>query len=120
MWKDSMMKICIPTENDEGLKAKVFDHFGSAPYFTIYDGEEDAVEIVDNAGKDHVHGKCHPLAVIGRMGIDAVVCRGMGLRALQGLAVGGIKAYRAEVKTVEEIIRQYKDNRLREISIEDA
>jgi predicted Fe-Mo cluster-binding NifX family protein len=31
------MKICIPTENKEGLSAKVHGHFGSAQYFTIYD-----------------------------------------------------------------------------------
>lgn len=29
------MKICLPTMGKEGLKEKVFSHFGSARYFTI-------------------------------------------------------------------------------------
>ena len=47
------MRICIPTETDMGQEAKVYGHFGSAPYFTIYDTEEMTLE---NAC--HQHG-CH-------------------------------------------------------------
>ena len=31
------MIICIPAETSGGIKSKIFNHFGSAPYFTIYD-----------------------------------------------------------------------------------
>ena len=43
------MKLCIPTETNEGKNAKVYGHFGSAPYFTIVDTEKDTVEVIDNA-----------------------------------------------------------------------
>jgi hypothetical protein len=38
--KDGNMKICIPTETNEGKSAAVYGHFGSAPYFTIIDTEK--------------------------------------------------------------------------------
>ena len=31
------MKICIPTETNSGKEAMVYGHFGSAPFFTIFD-----------------------------------------------------------------------------------
>ena len=43
------MKICIPTETNQGNTAQVYGHFGSAPYFTIYDTEAKSLEVVDNA-----------------------------------------------------------------------
>ena len=33
------MKICIPVETSSGMKSLVYGHFGSAPYFAIYDME---------------------------------------------------------------------------------
>jgi predicted Fe-Mo cluster-binding NifX family protein len=32
------MKICLPTSGKNGLTEMVYNHFGSAPYFTIYVG----------------------------------------------------------------------------------
>ena len=43
------MRICIPTETKDGKTAKVYGHFGSAPYFTVYDTDKDTVEVIDNA-----------------------------------------------------------------------
>jgi predicted Fe-Mo cluster-binding NifX family protein len=74
------MKICIPTETDAGKKAKVYGHFGSAPYFTIYDTEKDDCETVDNSNQHHIHGTCHPVGALDSQRIDAVVCAGMGAR----------------------------------------
>ncbi len=54
------MKICIPTETGEGKNAQVYGHFGSAPYFTIYDTDAQSIEIVDNANSHHEHGTCNP------------------------------------------------------------
>jgi len=39
------MKIAIPAERNEGLSSKVFGHFGSAPFFAIYEEESKAVEV---------------------------------------------------------------------------
>ncbi len=85
------MRICIPTETDSGLKAIVYAHFGSAPYFTIYDSEKDTFEVVENSNQHHAHGTCHPLGMLNGKHIDAVVCSGMGARAVSGLNGSGIR-----------------------------
>ena len=45
------MKICIPTKGNEGMKARISKHFGSASYFTIIDTEANETEIIDNLDK---------------------------------------------------------------------
>ena len=107
--KGDSMKICIPTETNQSLKAKVNTHFGSSPYFLIYDSNKETFQIINNSNEHHIHGMCHPLSVLENLGIDAVVCRGMGVRAVQKLNSGGIKAYRTSAETVEEIIKKYKN-----------
>ena len=114
------MRICIPAETKEGKQAKVHAHFGSAKYFIIYDTEKDSVDIIDNANAHHSHGTCHPLGVLGEASIDAVVCQGMGARAVQKLNEANVKAYRAFGKTVEEIVKKYKANELEEITVNNA
>ncbi|MCM8783702.1 MAG: NifB/NifX family molybdenum-iron cluster-binding protein [Candidatus Omnitrophica bacterium] len=114
------MRICIPTETDEGLKAVVYAHFGSAPYFTIYDAEKDSIEIINNTDMRHIHGACQPTKTLSAKKIGAVVCLGMGARAVQGLNASGIKAYRISQGTVEEVINQFKQGLLEEITVESA
>ena len=114
------MRICIPTETNEGKAAKAYSHFGSAPYFTIVDTEKDTVEIINNANQHHSHGMCQPMnALIGKK-IDAVVTGGMGGRAVQKLNEGGIKAYRAIPGTVSDIVIQFTKGGLEEITVTNA
>jgi len=114
------MKICIPTETNAGKEAKVYSHFGSAPYFTIYDTEKDDCQTIDNSNQHHAHGTCHPIGVLGSKDIDAVVCAGMGMRAIQKLREVKIRAYKALGATVQEIIEKYRANELEEITVENA
>ena len=114
------MKICIPTGTKEGKQAEVYGHFGSAPYFTIYDTEKGSVEIIDNANEHHAHGMCQPMnALIGKK-IDAVVCGGMGGRAVQKLNESGVKAYRAVPGKVADIAAQFVNGKLEEITLANA
>ena len=46
------MRICIPTETDDGNDAQVNAHFGSAPVFTIYDTDSRKLHSVKNS--EHV------------------------------------------------------------------
>jgi len=120
MRESCLMKICIPIETNEGLKSKVFDHFGSASYFLIYDTGNASFQIIDNDDRGRVHGMCQPLKALANIEINAVVCGGMGARAVQKLNKDGIKAYRASAKTVEDIIKKYNEGVLEEINIENA
>jgi predicted Fe-Mo cluster-binding NifX family protein len=114
------MKICIPTETNEGKSARVYGHFGSAPYFTIYDTEKDDCQTIDNSNEHHVHGACHPIDVLGIKDIDAVVCAGMGMRAISKLNEAGIRPYKASGANVQEIIEKYRANELEEMTLENA
>jgi len=114
------MRICIPTENKEGLKANVYGHFGSAPYFTIYDTDKETFKTVDNINAHHSHGMCHPIGVLGTSSIDAVVCQGMGMRAVQKLNEASVKAYRADGQSVADIINKFKAGELEEITVQNA
>ena len=114
------MRICIPTETNEGENAKVYGHFGSAPYFTIYDTEEDSFEVIDNSNQHHAHGTCHPMGELNGKRIDAVVCGGMGARAVQKFNEAGVKAYMTSVGTVKETVLNFKQDKLEEITPANA
>ena len=58
------MRICIPTKTDNGTKAQVSEHFGSAPYFTIYDSDTKTIETLDNSNQHHEHGTCNPISIL--------------------------------------------------------
>lgn len=114
------MNICVPTLTKEGLHSQVHDHFGSAPFFTIYDTANGSVEIIVNANEHHAHGMCQPLKVLGPLAVGAVVCRGMGAGAVQKLNQGGIKVYRAIPGTVADVAAQLANGKLEEISVQNA
>ena len=114
------MKICIPTIDNEKQLSQVCDHFGSAPYFTIYDFAADAYETVNNTGHDHEHGMCHPMNNLTVKNIDAVICKGLGGRALLKLKDGGIKVLRTNQSTVKDIVDGFAENKLEEIDPENA
>jgi predicted Fe-Mo cluster-binding NifX family protein len=114
------MRICIPTETNDGKAAQVYGHFGSAPYFTIYDTDKDTIETIDNANQHHSHGMCQPMGSLIGKKIDIVVCGGMGGRAVQKLNEGGIKTYRAIAGTVKDIVGQFTKGGLEEITVQNA
>jgi len=114
------MKICIPTETNEGKNAQVYGHFGSAPFFTIYDTNHDSVEVIVNANEHHDHGMCQPMAALSGKGVDVVVTGGAGAGAIQKLNQGGIKVYRALPGTVMDLAAKFSSGKLEEISIAGA
>lgn len=114
------MKVCIPTETNEGLKARVYAHFGSAPYFTLVDVEGKSVEVIDNGNQAHAHGQCHPVASLQGREVNAVVTGGMGFRAVQMFQDAGIKVFRAPDGTVEDVVRELAGARLEEITLDGA
>jgi len=114
------MKICIPTESGEGKTASVFGHFGSAPYFTIYDTDTLALEIVENGNSHHEHGACNPVAALQGRAVDVVVTGGMGARAVMMLNAQGIKVFRAVSGTVATIIGNFSSQELEELTVNNA
>jgi predicted Fe-Mo cluster-binding NifX family protein len=118
--EDKIMKICIPTETAAGLEARVFEHFGSAPYFIVYDTDTKTFEVLNNGNQQHEHGMCQPLGVLGDSDFNTVVCKGMGARAVQKLNQAGIRVYKAVTETVRETVGKYNQGSLAEITVVDA
>lgn len=114
------MRLCIPTATSEGKSAQVYGHFGSAPYFTVYDSQQDMIEVLPNMNHIHQHEACQPLGALQGKQIDAVICGGMGMRALQMLQAQGIKAYFASPGTVDQTISRYLGRQLPEITLDNA
>jgi predicted Fe-Mo cluster-binding NifX family protein len=114
------MKICMPTEGKNGLSEKVYGHFGSAPFFTIYNTDTKALEVLSNDNEHHNHGACQPLSVIASQGIDAILTNGMGRRAVQLLNESGIKVFLLQGNSVEEAVKLYETKGLTELTLENA
>jgi predicted Fe-Mo cluster-binding NifX family protein len=114
------MKICMPTAGNGGMTEKVFDHFGSARYFTIYDTDTKSIEVVENGKEHHAHGACQPLSVVASHEVDAIMTNGIGRRAVRLFNDGGIKVYALDGNTVKEAIGKFEANDLVELTVENA
>lgn len=114
------MKICIPATTGDSQTAAVHEHFGSAPYFMIYDTQTGSFETLANDNRHHAHGACQPLRALAGRTVDAVITGGMGFRAVRQLNESGIKAYRSLPGTVLEIARNFTNGELEEITADNA
>ena len=114
------MKICMPTLGAAGYKEKLYNHFGSAEFFTIYDTEKKELKVVENNNFHHEHGTCQPMGVIEKEGIQIVLTGGMGRRAVALLNQGGVKVYIMEGETVEDAISKYEAGELHELTMDMA
>jgi predicted Fe-Mo cluster-binding NifX family protein len=114
------MNIAIPTCGKNGLEEEVYGHFGSAPYFTIYNTESKEISVIDNNNDHHTHGQCTPVEYISEHKVKAVLTCGMGRRAVSLLNDSGIKVYLVNGETVADAIRNYESGQLVELSEDDA
>jgi predicted Fe-Mo cluster-binding NifX family protein len=109
------MLACIPTRGNAGLEDAVSDHFGSTPFFTLYDTETDELTVIPNRNAHHDHGTCHPMNQLAKYHINCVVCSGMGRRAIEALNTEGITVYQSEPTIVGEVVKKIKAGSLTEI-----
>ena len=114
------MKICIPIQEDKGLESIAYNHFGSAPFFLIYDLEKEEIKIIENDDLHHAHGMCQPLKALGGETVEAILVGGIGAGALMKLSNQGVKAYRVTNETVMQNIERLKNNELAEFSINNS
>ena len=81
------MKIAVTYENGE-----IFQHFGHTAQFKLYDVEDGKItntQIVDTLGSGH--GALAGL--LSALGVDTLICGGIGGGAQSALANAGIKLY---------------------------
>jgi len=114
------MKICIPVIENKGLESIAYNHFGSAPFFLIYNFEDEQIKVIENEDLHHEHGMCQPLKALGGEDVDAILVGGIGAGALNKLNNQGVKAFRVTNETVLKNIELLKRNELMEFSLDDS
>ena len=114
------MRLCIPVIEEKGIESRISDHFGSAPFFLIFDTDAKSAVHVANSNQHHDHGKCSPMSVLSAYRLDAVVCVGMGRGAIAGLNAAGVKTYLSKGCTAGEVIDRYEAGALAELSVNEA
>jgi predicted Fe-Mo cluster-binding NifX family protein len=114
------VRICIPTEDDAGLAARVSGHFGSARWFTVVDSESGSARSVANQELGHRPGTCDAAGSVVRLGAEAVVCMGMGRRALGSMKRAGLPVYLTESSTVGEAVAEFEMDILLQLLDEEA
>ncbi|MDQ7772973.1 MAG: NifB/NifX family molybdenum-iron cluster-binding protein [Elusimicrobiales bacterium] len=114
------MNICVPVEKNEGLKSKVYGHFGSAPFFAICDTEGGGIEFMDNANLHHEHGQCNPVGALAGRKVGGILVGGIGARALQRLNDSGLKVYRSPQGPLSAALELFKKGELPELTASDC
>ena len=113
------MKICIPTTGEKGLDETVGEHFGRVPTYTIVDLETNQTKVIPNTS-EHMGGQGQPPEIMAREGVNVMVCRGLGRRAIMMFEELGIEVYIGAYGTVKDAVDAFKQNRLQKASINDA
>ena len=114
-----MTKVCIPTSGPGGLDDLVGEHFGRVPTYTIYDSKTEAVEVVDNTS-EHAGGAGLPADILANLGIDVLLCSGLGRRAIGILSEKGIEVSIGLSGTARQAIEAWKSGGLSGASDDDA
>lgn len=113
------MKICIPTVGENGLDNAVDEHFGRAPTYTIVDIDTNEVKVIENTS-EHMGGQGQPPEIMAREGVNVMVCRGLGRRAIIMFEELGIDVYIGASGTVRDAIDLFKQGKLQKASMDDA
>ncbi|MFP4010558.1 MAG: NifB/NifX family molybdenum-iron cluster-binding protein [Spirochaetaceae bacterium] len=114
------MKLCIPQAPPGGLDEPIYGHFGSAPQFTVVDTDTRAVIEVVHTEPHRAHGACAPASRVLDHGADAVVCSGLGRRALAKLTEAGMRVFITEAATAAEAVSEVVSGDARECTEESA
>ena len=106
-------KVMVPLEGGEGLKSRVSEHFGRAPYFAVIElrGSDIKVEFIENPR----HLGYTPGQYAAASGVEYVIIKGgIGVKALQLLRESGVKVVETGGETLEDVIEELKSGKLRE------
>ena len=117
-WCTLKEKVVIPTEDENGLNARLSQHFGRAPYFVVVELEEGkvlSVQVVPNKS-EHFGGNGRPPDRILQLRPNAVITFGMGPGALSRFQEAGVPVYRAQSDIVKEVVDAYVQGKLEELT----
>ena len=110
------MKIIITADSNK-IDAPFNPRFGRADYFILVDRETKAWEAFVNPAAD-ARGGAGPQAVqfIVNQGVDVVISGRYGPSAYTALEAVNVKAYIAKDGTVSQVLEQFLDGQLEQVS----
>ncbi|MHA1869167.1 MAG: NifB/NifX family molybdenum-iron cluster-binding protein [Candidatus Heimdallarchaeaceae archaeon] len=112
------MKYAIPVEEDKGWDSPVSAHFGRAPLYVIWDEESNELKVIDNAS-NHFGGVGMPAEFLAKHS-NAILCGGIGSRAIQLAEELNLGVYVGAEGTVKNVIENLKEGKLRLASKTDG
>ncbi|MEZ5357796.1 MAG: NifB/NifX family molybdenum-iron cluster-binding protein [Candidatus Zixiibacteriota bacterium] len=98
------MKACIPVESDSGPNARIAPHFGTAPFYALYESDSKSLRFATNKNPHKGHGACDPREKIGDADIDCILCASMGKRAIEKFGDQNIAIYKTDAETLSELL----------------
>ena len=113
------MRFVVPIEEDKGVDSRLSEHFGRAPFFAVFELDEDGKisnqKVVLNES-EHFGGTGFPPDRILQLKPDAVITFGMGPRALSQFQEAKVAVLRADSNTVNGVISSYVKDELEELT----
>ena len=100
------MYLAITYQND-----MVFPHFGDTKEFIVYEIENNSVKsskVVPTNGASHID----LIPFLKNLGINALICGGMGTFAYELLTKNGITVYNGVNGSISEALNKYLENKL--------
>lgn len=103
------IRVAIPSDSDDGLKATRSGHFGKCAYYTLVDiADQDVVSVQTMQNGGHVVGGCSvPVMLLKGWDVNKVVVAGIGGRPLAGFQQEGIDVYSGLGDTVQETVNAF-------------
>ena len=103
------MKIAIPSKGPKGLLEKIEEHFGRAEYYTIIEVSDDKeitrVQVETTPFTSHSPGDIPNW--LKSLGVDLVIARGMGHRAVDFFKQLGIQVVTRANGMIKDIVDAY-------------
>lgn len=115
------MKVAMPVQVDNGMDSVLSGHFGSAPFFAVLDTESGELQVVENDEAMHEHGQCMPVDSLAELGVQAVLCNGMGRRAIMKFVDQNIRVLQAMGdEKISDILPKLRNQLYVDFSLQNA
>ncbi len=103
------MRIAFPVHDHRGLDEEIFEHFGHAPAFLLVDVQGNTVRSHETVENPHSgeHGPGVVPSFLARLGVDVLICRGVGGRARLFFQQLGIEVITGAGGKVREVLEAY-------------
>ncbi|SHH55303.1 NifB/NifX family molybdenum-iron cluster-binding protein [Thermosipho atlanticus] len=112
------MKIALPVVENRGANSLISEHFGHAPFFAFVKIDEGKIEINIEKNPLEEHNPGEIPEYLKNQGVNLIIVRGIGQRAISFFNQFGIEVIRGANGTVEKLIQQYLEGKLRNINYE--